>query len=63
MTDKRSLYGMIFGDPCLVIGCVHDYGHEGKHEYEAGQLEPFFSEGVSAETEPAGDALHTGAVK
>lgn len=29
-----SLYGMVMMDPCIVLGCVHEYGHEGRHEHE-----------------------------
>lgn len=21
-------------DPCIMRGCVHEYGHEGEHEYQ-----------------------------
>ena len=50
MQDTRSLYGMIFSDPCIMTGCVHEYGHKGKHEYEAGQLEPFIAKGAPTQT-------------
>lgn len=30
----RTLLSYAAIEPCIVMGCVHEYGHEGAHEYE-----------------------------
>lgn len=30
--DRRSLLAYVTIDPCIVLGCVHEYGHRGTHE-------------------------------
>jgi hypothetical protein len=31
--DERPLIAYAAIEPCIMLGCIHEYGHDGKHEY------------------------------
>jgi len=31
--SSHEIARVVAHDPCIMMGCVHEYGHEGAHEY------------------------------
>jgi len=31
--SPREIARVTAHDPCVMVGCIHDYGHDGAHEY------------------------------